>query len=154
MPLNGNELLTTVHGSHLYGLAHAGSDLDTYVVVLKGRSRQSTDGFNDVTRVPMGRFLYQCSVGVPQALEALWSPFKLVTPEWAPFLESFHPDRWLTYDRYQRTIYNFRKSGEEKKLRHAARLELNLEEFMREGRFNPRLTDEQVAFLTSGRLII
>lgn len=37
-------ILSTVHGSRLYGLAHSGSDYDTYEVVLQGRTRQRVAG--------------------------------------------------------------------------------------------------------------
>ena len=69
------ELLRSIHGSHLYGLAHANSDNDTYIVVDQGtrRAKQKIVGKEDVTVLTLGEFARQIHKGVPQALEALYS---------------------------------------------------------------------------------
>lgn len=77
-------MLETVHGSHLYGLNHAGSDVDTYRVVTdshkarynrqrRSKTTHKITGDDDVTVVSLSSFLNQCWEGVPQALEAMFS---------------------------------------------------------------------------------
>lgn len=136
----GELLLETVHGSHLYGLAHPGSDRDTYRVWAgKRKMRQNINGDDDVTNKSLEQFLKEVYVGVPQALEALWSPVKTVNK--LDFL-TLRPGYADTVGRYLRTVKSF-WTEDLKKRRHSARLYLNLEDYMAYGHFNPRLTEEQ-----------
>lgn len=141
-------VLTTVAGSHLYGLNHATSDYDTYEVVLTGCTKQRVVGRFDLTTVTLRDYLKQVEKGVPQALEALFSPVKRVEPEWAAYFASLRPDYYSTLTTYQRTIRNFLNAGG-KKWRHAVRLSFNLRDFRAEGVFNPRLDAGQVAVVQS-----
>lgn len=132
-------VLTTVHGSNLYGLNHATSDFDTYEVVLTGCTKQRVVGRFDLATVTLRDYLKQVEKGVPQALEALFSPVKVVEPEWAAYFASLRPDYYSTVDTYQRTIRNFLEGGTVKRWRHAVRMSFNLRDFRAEGVFNPRL---------------
>lgn len=138
-------ILTTVAGSHLYGLNHASSDYDTYEVVLTGCTRQRVVGSFDLTTVTLRDYLKQVEKGVPQALEALFSPVKQVEPEWAAYFESLRPDYYSTLATYERTIRNFLEGGTSKKWKHAVRMSFNLRDFRAEGVFNPRLDVGQKA---------
>lgn len=140
-------LLRTVHGSRLYGLAHADSDRDAYVVVAdRSRARQHLRGKDDWLVLGLDHFLSQCAKGVPQALEAMFSPVAESGP-----LDSFRAGYRVgepAFRRtYLRTIKSFALAGVEhddaKRRRHALRLMLNLDEGLRTGRFNPRLTHRQ-----------
>lgn len=148
-------LLTTVHGSHLYGLDHQGSDLDTYSVIL-GRhpnfARQVKRGDDDQMTLSLNRFAQMVESGVPQALEALWSPSAMIDPDYRPYLSALRPGFHETRMRYRRTILNFafgqggrtgsaaERVNPQKLRRHALRLALNLADYSRFGRFNPSLT--------------
>lgn len=137
-------LMRTLHGSKLYGLAHANSDNDTFEVWAGRRTRQTVQGAEDVLRVSYDDFLKGVSKGVPQYLEALYSPCKTVDS--LSHLD-LHPSYWTTVRTYLRRIKSFWKGaglGEDgfRKRRHSARLAWNLQEFMEHGYFNPVLDDE------------
>lgn len=146
-------LLRTPSGSHLYGLARAGSDRDFFEVYEgKRRMSQRKTGDLDVARVSLEQFLRGLSKGTPQYLEALWSQQKEV--DRLPWLRTYMPNYWETHSTYLRTIKNFwhagMEAGEEdgyKQRRHAARLFLNLNEFSHKGYFNPTLAFNQVAWV-------
>ena len=142
-------ILSTVAGSHLYGLNHATSDYDTYEVVLTGCTKQSVVGRFDLTTVTLRDYLKQVEKGVPQALEALFSPVKQVEPEWAAYFEALRPDYYSTLAIYQRTIRNFLNAGDAKRWRHAVRMSFNLQDFQAKGVFNPRLDVGQRAVVQS-----
>jgi hypothetical protein len=134
-------LLRTVHGSNLYGLNHENSDQDYYEVYSgKGRARQTIVGGVDTLRISFDSFMLQCKKGVPQALEALYSPVKEVD-KITYIVDSFVPVNCEVYKTYVRTINNFWKTGEYKRKRHAIRLFLNLSDMLNFWRFNPRLSD-------------
>jgi len=150
-------LFKTVHGSHLYGLAHENSDNDFYTVVSKVKTarakyaRQSIVDGVDSTMVDFGTWLMQCEAGVPQALEAMFSTMPLVDN-----LEGFrlgYRTGTQCWDRYLRTIKSFAMNDEEdetfhlKKKRHALRLALNFNDMRRYGMFNPTLTNPQKVWL-------
>lgn len=136
-------ILTTTHGSRLYGLSHADSDFDTYTVTetlrkpehkIVGDSDDLTIGFKD--------FMRQVEKGVPQSLEALFSDQAVINPIWAPYLEGYRATSPDVFDTYQRTIKSFRLIGTFKSIRHSLRLEMNLADLRVHGRFNPTLTKE------------
>ena len=142
-------VLSTVAGSHLYGLNQASSDYDTYKVVLTGCTKQSVVGRFDLTTVTLRDYLKQVEKGVPQALETLFSPVKVVEPEWAAYFASLRPDYYSTLATYQRTIRNFLEGETSKKWKHAVRMSFNLRDFQDEGVFNPRLDVGQRAVVQS-----
>lgn len=156
MDLNGRHVLfKTVHGSHLYGLSHAGSDYDYYTVVAKSPTnrrakyaKQTIIGDEDSMVVDFGTWVDMCKAGVPQALEAMFSDMPLYD-EIGPFRASFRVGTEV-YERYFRTIKSFALSEDEgfKKKRHALRLALNLNEMGATGRFNPTLSTRDAVYIT------
>ncbi len=145
-----------MHGSHLYGLAHSGSDDDFYAVVNTRRNRRSkwakqsiVEGV-DTTTVDLGTWVNMCQNGVPQALEAVFAGKEFVHYESSgirEFRASFVMGE-SARDRYTRTIKNFLEDDSVKKKRHAVRLALNLRDGLRYGRFNPTLTPRLAIWVT------
>lgn len=140
-------IFSTLHGSHLYGLAHEGSDLDTYTVTdsTRVRVRQSVTGADDSVRVGFNAFLIRALGGSHQSVEALFSPVK----EWNPAFDHLRPmiDNMVVcgsevFAKYERIIHKF-CFGDFKRRRHAVRLSQNLQGLRRDGRFNPRMTEEE-----------
>lgn len=144
-------ILETVHGSRLYGLTHPGSDLDVYRVVpswnraRKHDVRQTVRDGVDTTVIGLSTFMHMCEQGVPQALEAMFSPVATVD-RMAELREGYRVG-WMMRKTYMRTATNFINGDTEKKRRHACRLVLNLREAERTGRFNPMLDAETLRVL-------
>lgn len=141
------EVFRTEHGSHLYGLAHEGSDRDTFIVMFEdwGKARQSMSGKDDVVRVGWQTFLDRAMSGSHQSCEALFSQRKVWTPAGRgllPLIEGVVVTGGDVMEKYERTIKKF-AHGDFKKRRHAARLALNLRSLRTYGRFNPELTEEE-----------
>jgi hypothetical protein len=143
-------IFATIHGSRLYGLDHEGSDQDHFWVTTstRPRARQTVTGDQDIVRVGLSRFLSNLMGGSHQSVEALFSPFKVwgenpIAEAWRPFLESFKITGPEVSARYERTIKTF-CFGDFKRRRHAVRLGQNLRALQSEGRFNPRMTDDQI----------
>lgn len=137
------EVFRTVHGSHLYGLAHEGSDRDTFIVTFedRGRARQTMVGDDDTVRVGWRTFLERATSGSHQSAEALFSTRKEWTPAGAallPLIEGVRVTGGEVALKYERTIRKF-AYGDFKKRRHAARLWVNLIGLRNEGWFNPTL---------------
>ena len=146
----GEVIFTTVHGSHLYGFAHAGSDVDAFAVTTdRDRGlRQTVDGIDDRVVVGIDRFLRLAHDGSHQSVEALFSPVKVWNPSptaarWRPLLEATVIGGGDVYSRYTRTIRRF-CYGDFKRRRHAVRLTRDLELLRAYGRFNPRLSAAEV----------
>ena len=154
-------VLRTIHGSHLYGTNTPNSDVDYYrVFTSPGYNRRkicrqavSPDGV-DLTVLSLDRFMYFCSVGVPQALEALYSHKADINPKYSSLLKGIKPGYYQTLDRYERTIFNFAfntggrserqadkmsPQQKEKLKRHSLRLAYNYRQFSEMGTFNPTL---------------
>lgn len=149
-------IFKTVHGSHLYGLAHEGSDRDTFSVVTNDHdfgdrpTRQTVRGFGDRVEddltFTLGEFMRRADKGSHQSLEAMFSPVK----EWAT---SPHPyqryiEGWLitggdVFHAYERTIRKF-AFGDFKRRRHGVRLSQNLKALRKLGRFNPRMHTQEI----------
>ena len=132
-------LMKTIHGSRLYGLAHANSDNDTFEVWWGGDTKQTIKDGEDTLRVSYDDFYSGVQKGVPQFIEALYSPYKTIDR-----LPIVVPGYWPTVNTYYRTIKSFWRvdPAEFKKRRHSARLAWNLQEFMQHGYFNPVLSPE------------
>lgn len=146
-------LLETPHGSRLYGLHHKHSDFDRFMVVEDNPTKkiryaaQTVTGTHDLVVCDLSTFILYASRGVPQYLEAMWTPCPTV--DRIPDLRmSFNPNYYQTLDTYQRTADNFylkgTDQGSDKLLRHAYRLVLNILDYRIEGIFNPRMTHDQV----------
>lgn len=151
-------LFKTLHGSRLYGLAHADSDEDWFTVVAKKEgttshtrkkyARQSIIDGIDSNVVDFGTWMVGCANGVPQYLEAMFSDMATFDTL-GEFRSSFYVTHGA-YERYFRTIKSFALAEEDgiKRRRHALRLALNLQEIGRYGRFNPTLSPEDKAYIT------
>lgn len=157
-----NTLLKTIHGSHLYGLAHENSDEDWYVVTLDGRSKQGIVDGIDTNRVTLEQFQKSIAKGVPQAVEALYSPYAEFDSQWEEYFRGLRPG-WELVQTYRRTINNFglhwggrhgsalerAKTTDKVKLRrHALRLCVNLSEFVSCGRIWPVLSEYHKELIT------
>lgn len=145
-------LFKTVHGSHLYGLAHEDSDNDYYTVLDKVKNRraryakQRIVGDDDSMVVDFGTWLGMCVNGVPQACEAMFSDMAMVDQ-----LSEFRAGYRLgttALERYLRTITSFCMTQDPKRKRHGLRLALNAYDWQRTGRFNPTLTPNEVDWAT------
>lgn len=149
-------LFKTQHGSKLYGLDHAESDDDWFVVVAKKDgttshtrkryARQSIIDGVDTTVVDFGTWLIGCEKGVPQFLEAMFAPYPEVDLIKA-FRHSYRVETGV-YETYLRTIKSFAYGGTYKGKRHALRLALNMQTLREHGRFNARLTPAQIEYIT------
>lgn len=136
-------IFSTIHGSHLYGLNHPGSDIDTFTVTTSSRgARQVVAGNRDSVMIGFDAFIEYAFSGSHQSCEALFSPYK----RWASHEELRHyvdGMRVMGGDvlaKYRRTIKSFAYSDDMKKRRHACRLWLNMQGLRAGGRFNPVMT--------------
>ena len=138
-------ILETVHGSHLYRLNHADSDLDYFLVVESSNRTRATHKITedqDYTQMSLDRFLENVFKGSHQSCEALFSPLATIDPRYQPMFERMRITGSDVFMRYRRTIHAF-SYGTMKHRRHAVRLGFNLADLKRDGRFNPQLTDDQ-----------
>lgn len=144
-------LLLTVHGSHLYGLNHAGSDEDFYRVVStppvknqfgdvrKKNGLQTVEAGLDDSVFDFKTFAIHAYNGVPQALEAMYSPLATVDALEA-YRAGFRASVQTMSTRYIHAIEKF-ASFEFKRRRHSLRYALNLREAIaNNGRFSPVLS--------------
>lgn len=154
-------LFKTVHGSRLYGLAHANSDEDFYTVVAKkpysgrgqGKARyakQTVIDNEDSMVVDFSTWVEMCRAGAPQALEAMFSDMAIGDDQIRDFRSGFRCGTEV-YQSYYRTIKSFALAEDEtrKMRRHALRLALNLNEMARRGRFSPTLSPEDAKYITN-----
>lgn len=145
-------LFKTVHGSHLYGLAHDKSDNDTYTVLDKVKTarakyaKQKVSGDDDSMVVDFGTWLGMVDRGVPQACEAMFSQMPL-HDDIAEFRAGYRIGT-AALERYLRTITSFCMTQDPKRKRHGLRLALNTYDWRGSGRFNPTLTSNEVDFVT------
>jgi predicted nucleotidyltransferase len=147
-------LVKVIHGSHLYGLHTATSDLDYYVVYEfpwkiyrpKKQIDQKIDEETDTTTASLERFTDLCIKGVPQSLETLFSD----SSQWLEYDNSWYYKseeiKLLIRDEipsiletYKRTALNFFEKDDFKKNRHALRLCLNAKDLRKTASFNPTL---------------
>ncbi len=147
-------LVKTQHGSHLYGLNTATSDLDFYVVYEfpwkiyrpNKQMHQNIKDELDTTTVSLDRFTDLCAKGVPQCLETLFAD----STKWLEHHNSWYDKRDkikklvrsdipAVLETYKRTAWNFFEKDDFKKNRHAMRLCLNALSLKKEGHFNPTL---------------
>ena len=154
-------ILRCVHGSWLYGLATPQSDRDYYEIYdflnknwrPKKQANQTIDGEEDLVRISLDRFEHLCYMGVPQAVEVLFSPpesWVEVDDSWEDISSVIrdnlpgHMEKIL--DTYKRTAMNFYK-GDIKRKRHAFRLLINALELKMHGEMHSRLTTIQRDFV-------
>ena len=95
-------MFSTIHGSRLYGLNHADSDNDRFELYWgKRRARQKISGKEDVLAVSWDQFYAGVTKGVPQYLEALYSPYKACHMH----IPTLRPGYESTITTYLRTIF-------------------------------------------------
>jgi len=136
-------ILTTIHGSHLYGLAREGSDIDLFHVVKgSGTAKHKVTDQYDVTTVPFDTFMANVFSGSHQSCEALFSKKAWVHPDYQPLFSGLRVTGADAFAKYRRTIHSF-SYGDDKKRRHAVRLGFSLKGLRESGRFDPELTPNQ-----------
>lgn len=151
-------ILHTIHGSHLYGLAHANSDTDSYSIFIgnpegspneNGMDTAATKKFakqtfdqdgNDILKMHLSRFLENAREGSPQALEALFSPYAEFDPRYEAFFQGLRPSMELARARYRRTIINFAFHHGGRSATRAQREQKNEKERYKLARHSLRLT--------------
>lgn len=141
-------MFRTLHGSRLYNtVTRPDADEDWFEVYNdKRKTSQSLVENDDRIKMGLSTFLTRAGSGSPQCLEAMWSEKAFIDN--MPWLRwNFHPNTAQTVATYRRTIKAFWLSGDPKKMLHAHRLEYNLTDFLRCGRFNPTLGDSTVELL-------
>ena len=143
-----NEIFRTVHGSHLYGMAHADSDMDLYIVTdsRRDRARQTVVDGIDSVRIGLSTFLEYAGGGSHQSCETLFSTKKEWTEyglAYKPLIEGMRVYGEDVFRKYERTIVKF-SFGDFKRRRHAVRLSFNLNGLRDRGKFDPTMTEEQI----------
>lgn len=156
-------LLLTKHGSHLYNLATAGSDLDLYEIYdffwqnyrPKKQASQKINTELDQTSVSLEYFVNFVYKGMPQAIETLFS----TELNWLEHDQQWYEIRAglekevkqrlpIILSTYKRTAWNFHAKDNIKKNRHALRLTINAQELKSNGYFNPSLTHPVIIGIT------
>lgn len=160
-------LVTVQHGSHLYGMARADSDIDLYTVYKflnknwrpRRQVKQHIEGETDQVKISLDKFCEQVAKGVPQALEVLFADVQHTLDMDESWGADIHEGwRKHIYDNnlvvdvalgtYRRTVANFFAIDDFKKNRHGFRLLLNAEDLKVKGFFNPTLDEEKVNKIT------
>lgn len=142
------ELFRTTSGSRLYGIAHANSDIDIFVVT-SSTLRMAVHEVRpdaDWSFRGLDYFLGLALSGSHQACEAAFAPAKEFTAEgaqWKPYLDALRVSSPDAFAKYERTIASF-SFGDFKRRRHAARLAFNLRMLRAHGRFNPVMTANEI----------
>lgn len=144
-------IFTTVHGSHLYGLAHEGSDQDSMIVYRDSREPvHKKSGDDDVIHVGLAPLLRYAEGGSHQYIEGLFSEKKIWHDDsYKALIDGFRIPPANIREKYRRTIHRL-CFGTEKHRRHAIRLAFffrNLE--LGDGRANPTLTGTERILLRS-----
>lgn len=155
-------LFKTPHGSKLYGLSHANSDDDFFIIsptryvarkvgsqARRNQASQKFEGNNDIVAMDFKTFTNLADEGVPQALETMYSRAAR-SDYFEEFRQSYFCSSPAVVHRYMKTIKSFSMTEKDpfKRHRHALRLALNLEEIVYTGRFNPTLTTENASRIT------
>jgi hypothetical protein len=149
-------MFSTIHGSHLYGLANEASDIDSFTVTdsTSDRAFQALDFRDDRVTVGFNTFMARALGGSHQSVEALFSPYKVWNPafeQFKPFIENAVVCGGPVYAKYERTIRKF-CFGDFKRRRHAVRLSYNLQDLRRQGRFNPVMSEMEQIFANDAAL--
>lgn len=142
-------LFSALGGSKLYGLAHENSDTDIFVVT----TSRVTVSFHDIRAEGdfifdgMTKFLSDVALGSHRACEAAFSPHKEFTPAgepWRALIDGLRVTSPEAYARYERGVSSH-SFGDFKRRRHAIRMSFCLTDLRQAGRFNPVMTDTQIA---------
>jgi len=134
------QIFQVAHGSRLYGLNHAKSDVDLWQVwdnLPAGMSgKRFTHDQVDLMVLSWQHFVDLANRGAPQALEAMFAPRQTIDRLWH-FRRAYKADLFASQELYGRAIHEFTDSPVPKVRRHAARLEHDLHALKRYGRFHP-----------------
>lgn len=155
------ELLKTIHGSKLYGLDHAESDDDFYIITPTVRvarrerharminAKQTIRGKDDTTVMDFASFIKLCGDGVPQSLEAMYSR-EAESEYFEDYRRGYFCSDPAVIHTYMRTIKAFSMTEKQpfKRRRHSLRLALNLESILYTGRFDPKLKPAEISKIT------
>lgn len=151
------DLMITVHGSHLYGLNHAGSDVDTIIIRdsiaqeighKKKKKALVTHGEeNDLAIFSLSSMMYLADKGIPRMLEVMFSP--VATVDYLREMRlGYHAGEAALIQGYTFSVQSFNRF-QFKRRRHMLREALNLNEALEtNGRFNPRLSEKDAAFIS------
>lgn len=152
-------ILLVLHGSHLYGLNHAGSDTDYYRVlssqpkpnrhgdIRKRNGNQTVKNGLDNTVFDFKTFLIHAQNGVPQALEAMYAANAEID-KISAFRTGYHASISAMITSYTSAIESF-SNRDFKRRRHALRYALNLREAIdNRGRFTPELSKSNAEMIT------
>ena len=142
----GEIAFTTVHGSRLYGLDHAGSDKDSMIVYNDHRrAKHKKNGDEDVIHVGIFDLIEKAYDGSHQFVEGIFSQKKTWHDEtYRPLIESLVIPGAHVAEKYERTIKKL--CYENTKLRrHAVRLWLGLNQLRASGKMNPTLNAVQAS---------
>lgn len=147
-----NIIFTTPHGSHLYGLAHEGSDNDSMIVYGDTRpAKHRKHGDQDVIHVGVYALIEMAQSGSHQFAEGVMSQKKIWHDEtWRPYIEGLQLPPAQIGEKYERTIKKLCFEDSFKLRRHAVRLWCNLSDMRIHsgGRFDPTLNKGDVLFVS------
>ena len=138
-PERGRIILRAQAGSRLYGLARPDSDHDWYEVYDDGISNplHVMQGDQDTTQVNVSTWLAHCARGVPQALEAMFAPARMVSFDvFKRYRLAYRADVGAAAVTYTEAIAKFME-GNTKQQFAAHRLRHDLSELRMYGRFDP-----------------
>lgn len=148
-------IFSTVHGSHLYGLAGPNSDVDSFTVTTSDarHARQNKIGEADSTFIGWDTWLEYVFSGSHQSVEALFSRRKVWTDDdvrraYEPMLDGMRITGGDVLAKYGRTVTKFAHAQDFKRRRHACRLWLNMQDLRWDGRFEPEMTDREKLWAT------
>lgn len=146
-------LYRTIVGSRLYGTNGPDSDYDWMEVYssMRARPRQVIQGEDDTIKVTLSTFMTLASEGRHQYLEAMFAP-KTDVDMFYDMRSHFYPDTAKTVNLYRRTINKFgdhKSRKRDKAIKTALRMSYDLEEFLRRGRFDPRVDPATARVLRS-----
>lgn len=143
-------LFKTLTGSRLHGFHSEISDYD-YVEVYTElpstshrtvrQTEHSITAEEDIMRLSLSHFLELASQGSHQILDAMYST--IPTVDYISGLRANFRGGSVVVTRLRGTIAELSQKDDVKKRRHAARIAVNLEQFMYEGYYQPTLTLEQ-----------
>lgn len=129
-------------GSHLYGTNHPGSDVDIFEIHdrLPGhrQAAQSIDGTVDLHQYGLSKFLMLAERGVPQILEAMFTPHELTEVDAIRhYRDAFVPNLATARRSYVKTMNAYAAESTAKSRRHVQRLSYDLDTLLSTGRFDP-----------------
>lgn len=150
------DLLITVHGSHLYGLNHAQSDVDTVIIrdsiaqQMGHRQRKAIVTHtpeNDLSIFSLSSMMKLADKGIPRMLEVMFSPVATIDLI-KDMRMGYHAGEASLINGYTFSIQSFNKFNF-KRRRHMLREVANLNEALNNnGRFNPQLSLETAEMIT------